>query len=233
MKRLPWADVILLVIISSARLISHSHLRCDWSTHLVVIVRAQWASAGIFPVLAWLVGCGCWRHGAASWSEWEAGLKRGVGPERETGEGAPRSSERHGVGPAKRILRLDRFFFLSTVSYLEVLKNNRSAWDTQSDSVVRVNLQRLCVSSKPLELSEKKKNWLRVKVWLRVSVRLLHWTNVTKTDCFYSRVRTLISTNGFKDCVQSFSWRNILHNKSIAISTCAPFWLKPIACSLD
>lgn len=157
MKRLPWADVILLVIISSARLISHSHLRCDWSTHLVVIVRAQWASAGIFPVLSWLAGCGCWRHGAASWSEWEAGLKRGVGPERETGEGAPRSSERHGVGPAKRILRLDRFFFLSTVSYLEVLKNNRSAWDTQSDSVVRVNLQRLCVSSKPLELSEKKK----------------------------------------------------------------------------
>lgn len=116
MKRLPWADVIPLVTISSARLISHRHLRCHWPMHLIVIVRVQWASAGIFPVRVRLAGRGCWRHGPASWSEWEAGLKRGVGPERETGEGAPRSSEQRGVGPANRILRLDRFlhffFFL-------------------------------------------------------------------------------------------------------------------------
>lgn len=39
MKRLPWADVIPLDGISSARLISHRDLRCHWSTHLIVIVR--------------------------------------------------------------------------------------------------------------------------------------------------------------------------------------------------
>lgn len=109
-KRLPWADVLPLVAPPSARLISHRDSRRHWPTHLIITARARWASAATFPVRVWLARRVCWRHGPASWSEWEAGLKRGVGPERETGEGALRSSELRGVGPANRILRLDRFF---------------------------------------------------------------------------------------------------------------------------
>lgn len=45
----------------------------------------------------WLVGRGWLRHGPASWSEWEAGLKRGVGPRRRGRSPDP------GVGPDPRI----------------------------------------------------------------------------------------------------------------------------------
>lgn len=122
-KRLPWADLIPLVTFSNARLISHRNLRCHWPMGLIVILRARWASAASFPVCVRLAGAVCWRHGPASWSEWEAGLKRGVGPERErereTGEGAPRSSEQHRVGPANRILRMDRFLFLPLLFFFK------------------------------------------------------------------------------------------------------------------
>lgn len=71
------SDAIPLVKISSVRL----DLRYHWLKSAVVIGHAGWASAGIFPVCTWLAERGRWRHDLASWSEREAGLKRGVGPE--------------------------------------------------------------------------------------------------------------------------------------------------------
>lgn len=126
-----------LAAVSSARLSSHRDLCCYWSKSLTVIVRTPWSSEVSFPVLVWLVAGGCWRHDPASWSEWEAGLKNGVGPERETGE-EPRGAARS-MGWDRTTGYTDWIVFL--VFYFFVTGLNVNTGVQKSDRFIRLKLR--------------------------------------------------------------------------------------------
>lgn len=155
-KRLPWADVNLLVIISSPRLISHTDLRCHWSTHLIVIVRVAVGVCREFSgprLIGWwcvLTSRPCQLIGVRSRFEersWTEERDRGGSPEEQ--RAASSSGWDRPAGYSDRTV----FPFL----FFKALDNYQRTKDTKPTVFVRVQLAGLRVSSKPLELSEKKK----------------------------------------------------------------------------
>lgn len=153
-----------------------------WSSSCACSGRQQWFFRFVYD---WWVACVDVTALPADRSEkpvWREELDR-----RERSGKSPRSSELHRVGPTHRILKLDRFYI-----FFRGRNAHFGLHETSNDSLPIWTCGFLRISSKPPELSEK--NWLRVKVWPWVSVRLknvIKPTVSTLVDWYFS------STHGF------------------------------------
>lgn len=192
------SDAIALVRISSVRLDLYYH----WLKPVVVIVHAWWASAGIFPVCMWLAEHRCWRHDLASWSEREAGLKRGVGPEeRERAREKPCWDPRAATSRAgwERPTGYSVWtVFLSLFTDLNI-NTRMTGWTWW------------LVSRRNLSRYQKEINW-ELRCGWGVSYRLLDRKKWLNALLFLPRF--LCFATGDKNLWSDF---NVLHNKCIAI----------------
>lgn len=191
MKRLPWAAALPLVTISNARLISHRASRLHWSTHLVVTVRTRWASAGVLFRCApdWPVVCADVTALPADRSE-KPVLKSWTG-ERETGGGRTRGAA-SSTGTTGYSHYWTDFTLSFSFSFRDLTLNTGDSRQCYQGEVIRF--------SSKTSGTVRKKNWLRVKVWL--SFFFLWGTEIWhKNQTVSTRVVFYISTNGFVDTV--------------------------------